>query len=148
MKIILIKDVPKVGKKYEEKDVAQGFALNSLIPRGLAVPATPENSKRMKLEQQRIAGEKKVHDDLALKNFAALCDKEITLTLPANEKGHLFAGIHISEIIPEFKKQLNVDIAAEAFGSIKPLKEVGTHKLAFTVLGKKGSCGVVIHSLK
>lgn len=144
MKIILIKDVPKVGKKYEEKEVAQGFALNSLIPRGLALPATAENSKRIKLEQARILGEKKVHDELALKNFESLCGKEIQLSLPANEKGHLFAGIHITEIIAEFKKQLRIDISADSFGTFKPLKEVGTHTISFTVLGKKGNCNVVI----
>lgn len=43
MKVILKRDVAKVGRKNEIKNVADGYARNSLIPQGLAVPATAEN---------------------------------------------------------------------------------------------------------
>ena len=55
MKIILIKDVKKIGRKYEIKEVADGYALNALIPYGLAVPATPNYLKGMEERKKRDA---------------------------------------------------------------------------------------------
>jgi len=49
MKVILNKDIPKVGKKYEVKNVADGHALNFLIPHGLAVAATAGALKKLEI---------------------------------------------------------------------------------------------------
>ena len=62
MRIILLKDVDKVGKKFEVKDVKDGFARNSLIPQGLAKQATEE--ALIWLETQKEIAEKKAEVDL------------------------------------------------------------------------------------
>ena len=49
MKVILLKDVPKLGKRYETKEVNAGHALNLLIPQGLVIVATPDAIKRVGL---------------------------------------------------------------------------------------------------
>jgi len=48
MKVILLKEVPKLGHKFDVKDVSDGHAQNFLIPRGLVVPATPAAEKKIK----------------------------------------------------------------------------------------------------
>ncbi|MES3031243.1 MAG: 50S ribosomal protein L9 [Patescibacteria group bacterium] len=129
MKIILLKDVPKVGKRFEVKDISDGYALNLLVPKGLATPATPEALKRLDLEKSRTAGEEKVHQELLEKNLAMLEGKKITLTEKGNEKGNLFAGIHKLEIIPAIEKQARVQIDPEHMILEKPIKEAGEHKI-------------------
>ena len=52
MKIILLKDVAKVGRKFDLKEVSDGYAANLLIPRGLAVVATNDAIKRMESSEQ------------------------------------------------------------------------------------------------
>ena len=127
MKIILLKDVKKIGKKYEIKDVADGYALNSLIPNNIAVPATASYIKMVeaKKKQSTLMKEdfKKAYEYAVTK----LPDGKLHVSGKVNEKGHLFAGIHPEQIIEEFKKETGVILCAEHFSLEKPLKEVGDH---------------------
>lgn len=127
MKIILLKDIAKVGKKYDVKDISEGYAQNMLIPKGLAVAATPDVLKRVELEKARDEGEKKLRNDLLMKNLKDLDGITVTMIEKANEKGHLFAGIHKPEIIPAIFNQTKLQIDAEHMILDKPIKEVGTH---------------------
>ena len=103
MKIILLKDVPKVGKKHETKEVPDGYGRNFLLKRGLAEIATASAIKRVEEIKKTAAVEKKIQEDLLMKNLEDLNDITITLKEKANEEGHLFAGIHKEEIISEKK---------------------------------------------
>lgn len=133
MKIILLKDIPKVGRKYEMKDISDGYALNLLIPKGLAIAATKDAIKRVDLEKSRDEGEKRVHQELLLKNLAELAGVTISMIEKANEKGHLFAGVHKLEIIPAIQKQTRLQIDAEHIVLDKPIKEIGMHEIQVRV---------------
>ena len=129
MKIILLKDVKKIGKKYEVKDVADGFALNSLIPSGSAVPATG-NYLKMIEERKKQSGLTKDNFKKTLEDaIAKLQDKRLDIKGKVNDLGHLFAGVHINQIIEEFKKQTGMLLDKEIFDLDKPIKEVGEHKI-------------------
>jgi len=70
MKIILLKDIKGVGKKFEEKEVSDGYANNFLIPKNLATPVSPSNLnmiKQMKEEsdKKRTEEEKEVNEKLS-----------------------------------------------------------------------------------
>lgn len=127
MKIILLKDVQKIGKRYETKEVSDGFAANSLIPRKLAIPATPDAVKRISLEIAREVGEKKVQDALVAKQLSDLKGKTITFAGKTNEKGHLFAGLHAKEIAEL------VQLKADHIVLAKPIKEIGKHPIKVVI---------------
>ncbi len=137
MKIILLKDVAKVGKKYDVKSISDGYALNLLIPKGLAVIATADIVKKLDLERSRDEGEKRVREELILKNLSDLDGVTVTMTEKANEKGHLFAGIHTPEIVPAIEKQTRLQIAPEYIVLDKPIKEIGVHIVEVRVGNKK-----------
>lgn len=132
MKIILLKDVKKIGKKYDVKDVADGFALNSLIPSGSAVPATG-NYLKMIEERKKQSGLIKDNFKKTLEDaIAKLQDKRLDIKGKVNELGHLFAGIHTNQIIEEFKKLTGLKLDEDIFNLDKPIKEVGEHKIELT----------------
>ncbi len=137
MKIILLKDVAKVGRRYETKDISDGYAINLLIPKGLAMAATPNALKQIEGEKAKYEGEKKLHQELLLKNLKDLEGVTITMYEKANEKGHLFAGVHKQEIIPEIQKQTRLQVDAEHIILDKPIKEIGDHDIEIKVGEKK-----------
>ncbi len=144
MKIILIKDTKKLGKKYEIKNVADGFALNSLIPQSFAIPATDSNLKsletRIKQDKLNIAEFQKMFEY----GLAKLPDGKLHITGKANAKGHLFASVTKERIISEFKKESGVEINDEHFDLEKPLKEIGEHAIDIRINGGKYKLTVLV----
>ena len=65
----------------------------------------------------------------------------------ANEKGHLFAGIHKEQIIPEIKRQAKIDMLPEFIILEKPVKEVGEHEISVKVADKTVKFKLIVKSL-
>ena len=145
MKIILLKDIPNVGQRYDIKDVSSGFALNHLLPRGLAEAATPKAVAKIEAIKVNDLTQKKIQEELLLKSLEKI--KSITLHLKekTNDKGHLFAGITKERLAEEIKKQEKIDVLPESIKLNKPLKEAGEHKIMIEILGKKAEFKVVIN---
>lgn len=139
MKIILLKDVAKVGRKYETKEISDGYALNLLIPKGLAVAATADAVKRIGVELTKEEGERKIHHELLMKNLKELDGATITMKEKANDKGHLFAGVHKAELIPEIQKQTRLQVDESHIVLDKPIKEIGDHTIDIKIGEKKAS---------
>ena len=146
MKIILLKDVAKLGKKFETKEVSSGHALNLLIPQKLALPATPDVLKRLEKEKAKADGERKIHEDLLLKNIKDLDGITLTIAGKANEKGHLFAGLHREAIVAELLKQTELQIDESFIQLDHPLKEIGEHMVEVKGGGKSVKFKVVIQA--
>lgn len=144
MKIVLLKDVKGVGKKHDVKTVADGFALNSLIPQKLAEVATAKVLARVELIKKQEEADKKVQEDLLAKNLKALHDATVEVVAEANEKGHLFAGLHAADVAPLVKAQTQIDVAAEFIKIDKAIKEVGEHKIDVKVQGKSATFTLVV----
>lgn len=144
MKVILLKDTKKVGKKFETKEVSDGYALNFLIPNKLAEVATPSSIKKLEVVKKRDAEEKKVQEDLLVMNLKSLDGVSIELKEPANDKGHLFKGVHKEEIITALKTQGHLDLLPEYIILEKPIKEVGEHTIEAKVQNKTVKFKVVI----
>ncbi len=144
MKVILLKNVPKTGRRLQVIDVADGFAMNSLFPQKLAELATQDAIARADKVRASEEAEKAVREDLLLKNLKSIEDVTIHVTGKANEQGHLFAGIHKEQLIPLLKEEGKIDIDAEYIILDKPLKEVGEHAVEVKVQDRKASFKVVI----
>lgn len=144
MKVILLKNVPKLGRRLQIMDVADGFAMNSLFPQKLAELATDDAVARADKLRASEEAEKAVREDLLLKNLKSIEAVIIHVTGKANEQGHLFAGIHKEQLIPLLKEEGKIDIDSEYIILDKPLKEVGEHKVSVKVQDNTAEFTVVI----
>lgn len=147
MKVILLKDVPKVGRRYDIKNLADGYARNFIIKNKLGDMATPKLIAWAEREKGRLTQEKKIHEDLLIKNLEGLKGITITLHGKANDQGHLFAGIHKEQLIPAIKEATRLDVDADHVILEKPIKEVGEHEVKIVVQDKKASFKVVVEKV-
>lgn len=144
MKVILVKDVPKLGRRFDIKEVNSGYATNFLIPKGLVVSATPDAVKKLEAERTKSEGERKVQEELLVKNLEAL--ENVTVTIPgkANDKGHLFAAIHAEIIAKELERQAHIEILPSFLVMEHPLKEIGEHTIEVKTAGKAAKFKVIV----
>ena len=147
MKIILLKDVAKIGKKYDIKDVSDGYAQNMLLPRGLAKLATKDAIAKVEQLKANDLTAKKIQEELLLKNLEIIKNLKLELKEKTNEKGHLFAGITKEILHSELVKKTRLNIDISSIKLDKPIKEVGEHKVLVEVLGKKAEFTLVVSSL-
>lgn len=144
MKVVLLKDVSGVGRKNEVETVSDGYALNLLIPKKLAVagtPATIAHAERLKSEG---SVKRKIQEDLLLKNLATLDGVVIEMSEKANEQGHLFAGIHANAIAAALKKQKGIDLLPEFLVLHKPVKEVGERIITVKAHDRAGKFALIV----
>ena len=124
MQVILLEDIEKLGKKFDIKEVADGYALNFLIPKGKAKKATKETLKWLKSQKENL--EKKSEDELKkTQDFASSIDgQEIMLPVKIGEEGQLFESI-TSQKIAEKLKELGFEVKKTQIDLIEPIKEMG-----------------------
>lgn len=146
MKVILKQDIKGIGRKYEIKNVADGYANNFLIPKKLAEYASPEMVKKFQIIKTQEEVEKDIKDKLTEKQIDALKDVKIELNKKTNEKGHLFEKIHPEEISKALKEQAGIEFGPE-FLDLEPIKEIGEHKIKVVIGKKQGEFILVVESL-
>lgn len=144
MKVILKKDISGLGRKYDIKNVSDGYASNYLIPNKLAEYASPEALKKAEIAKAATEGEMKVQENLMMKQIEALKGVKIVLEKKANEKGHLFEKIHPEEIVAALKEQARVEISKESIKISEPIKEIGEHTLTVEVGKSRGEFTISI----
>lgn len=145
MKVILLKDVAKVGKKYDVKDVADGYALNFLIPQGKAKTATASGLEKVDALKALADSERKVQEDLLSKSIHDIDGKSLEVSLKANDKGHLFAGLHKEQIAELLSSSIHSSIAPSFIVLDKPIKETGEHDILVSADGKKATLKLIIN---
>lgn len=128
MKVILLEYVYKHGVAGEVIDVANGFARNYLIPKGLAVQATPGEMKRaQKLRDQAAA--RRTALDQQLNELARQIDNvELIFGRRAAVTGKLFGSVTTAEIAEALREKTGIDINRRRI-SQQTLREVGTHEV-------------------
>lgn len=147
MKVIFLKDVPRIGKRRDIKEVNSGYAMNFLIPRKLAEMATVNAIALLEKKKKNIEIERELQEDLLIKNLETIKGKVLYMKMKADEKGHLFSGIHKKEIAEEMKKQNHADIAEEFIILEKPIKAVGEFEILISIKNKKSSFKLVVDKI-
>lgn len=144
MKVILLKDIPGVGNKYESKNVADGYAQNYLLPRKLAELGTREALKRFERMRAQGESERIIQLNLLSKNLEALAGTVIEIAERANEKGHLFSGIHRERIAEELKRQKGITLTPELILLPHPIKAIGEHTVLVSTADTRANFKLVI----
>jgi large subunit ribosomal protein L9 len=124
MKVILLQDVDKTGKKLEVKNVADGFAKNFLIPNGLAKLATKDALKWLDM-QKEIEGKK---SEEALKRTQDLASSmeglEVVMLVKVGDEGQLFESITAQKISDRLK-EMGFEIKKTQIEIAEPIKDIG-----------------------
>lgn len=121
MKVVLLKDVRDTGRAHSVIEVADGHAINFLIPRKLAVQATGTALKMAEGKQKQQVAKRELDKTLIEERIAALADGIVTITKKANEQGHLYDGVDAADIAAA------AQLPEDAIHLTKSIKELGTH---------------------
>ena len=146
MKVILQKDVKGVGHAHDTIDASDGYALNFLIPKRLAVPATEGAQKEAEFRQRQVHERKTLDAKLLAQNLAALAEARIVIRTKANEKGHLYDTIGAADLSAAVKTQAHVDLPEEAVRLEKPIKQLGTFEVPVSAGETFGKFTIIIES--
>lgn len=132
MKIILTKDVRKVGQKGQIVEVSEGYGRNFLIKQGMGKAAVGGILKDAENKADLKKGVAANQTENELRILSEINKKKFTLTANASDKGHLFAAIHKKEIA-KVSGVLEKNIALD-----KDIKELGEFDITVNLGGKKG----------
>jgi large subunit ribosomal protein L9 len=129
MKVILQKEVDKLGAPGDVVDVADGFARNFLIPRGMAAAASKGAVKHA--DRLRDAHEKRQR--AALQEAQAIADKlgatPIRISAKAGEDGRLFGSITVHQVADEIEKIAGGEIDRKQIHLAESIRSVGAHEV-------------------
>ena len=126
MKVVLLQDVKKLGKKGDIVSVKDGYAANFLIPKKLAVPATDGIVKSITLQKQQAQAKKEKERKKLLKLKEKLENTKIFITKKAaGEK--LFGSVSAAEIVEKLRKNYNLQISKKNILITQPIKTIGNH---------------------
>ncbi len=126
MKVILLDDVAKVGRRGEVRDVSDGYARNFLIPKKLALSATAGNLKNLdhiKQQQDAKASRIKTDADSLRARIEALAFED---RRQASEEGKLFGSV-TSQDVAEFLDRHGIKIERRRIMLEEPIKSLGEH---------------------
>jgi large subunit ribosomal protein L9 len=146
MKVILLQDVTKVGRRHEVRQVSDGYAMNFLLPNGLAELATESKVAALSKQEVQRTERKAVQRELLEKDLEKSSGKKIAINSKANEKGHLFKGIHAADIVAAIETQLGIRLPEDALKLSEPIKETGDHTVA--IAAKDGKTIAVLVSVE
>lgn len=136
MKVILLQDVAKIGKRSQVVEVPDGYALNQLIPKRMAEAATVVNMKRIEKLQASAQASSAADEARFEAAHKALTEKTIKIPTELNEQGHSFKAV--SElVIAEAAQEMGIDIEAAMIVVGQPIKEAGEHTVELVRGDKK-----------
>ncbi len=135
MEVVLLKDIKRLGKAGDVRNVADGYARNYLIPRGLVAPATAglvrEAREHTAAQARRSAQEQAEAQTLA----EQLADVSLEFTARAGETGRLYGSITAGDIAEALEKQTGLAVDRRKIMLEEPIRELGAYRIAIRFSG-------------
>ena len=129
MKVIFLQDVPNVARAGEIKEVADGYGRNFLIPRNLALLASPSVISMAKM-QRRIEEQKQDTDTAKLVEIAEQIEgKEVSLQARAGSKERLYGAITASDIASELESTTGIVVDKRKIELGEPIRQIGSYEV-------------------
>lgn len=129
MEVIYLKDLSGQGRAGQVKQVADGYALNFLIPKGYAKQLSglaKQQINKQLAEKQKKQDKKKENER---KTLLKLSGKTFTVKAKAGESGQLFAAVHEADVVKVAEKSLNQDLSDLKIFFPSPVKHLGTFEV-------------------
>ncbi len=140
MKVVLLKDVKNTGRAGAVIECSDGHAQNFLIPRGMAVVATPAAIKVAESRAKQYVEQKELDVKLIENRLNALAEGRIVITKKANEQGHLYDGVDAAEIAAA------TELPESVIKLEKPIKDLGEFAVPVAMGATFGSIVIFIEA--
>ena len=147
MRVLFIKDVGGVGRRGEIKDVADGYALNALIPSGKVVQATKEAVAAAEKREEHEKARAKAQQEQTKEALKKLDHQTIVIREKANDQGHLFKKVKKVDLADKISNSVGSYIDPEMIvmtGNF--LKETGKHVVRVAGEGAEAVVTIVIEA--
>jgi large subunit ribosomal protein L9 len=128
MKVLLIKDVYKLGRAGEIKKVANGYGRNYLIPQGFAIPATPGAMKQADRIKVKATERRAVLNEELSSVAEVLEGKTLTFAVKAGETGKLYGSISDQDIVEFVKENFEIELEKRQVET-EPIRELGEYTI-------------------
>jgi len=129
MKVILKEDVKSVGDMGHIVDVADGFARNYLVPKGLAIEANVKNMRSLEHEKKVIQEKAKKAKMSAQDLSNSIASMDLVIKSKAGEEGKLFGSVTTMDIAEQLKNQ-GFEIDKKKISMDEPIKRLGTYAVS------------------
>ena len=133
MKVILLQDVKKLGKKGDIVEVSEGSGRNFLLPRKLAAPGTSENINDAKQKKAAAAHKAQVASDEAVILASQLKKVELTIPVKVGEGGKIFGTVTGKDVSEAAQRQYQLDLDKKKVEIKNPIKALGTYEVIIHV---------------
>ena len=138
MKVILLQDVAKIGRKGEIAEVPNGYAMNQLIPARKAEPATAANLKKVSKVQAELAASAANIDAVFTAALEKLQAETLEISAEMNEQEHLFQAISDADVVAAAEAK-EIAITSAMVGFSDPIKSAGEHTVLLQAGQNNGS---------
>lgn len=129
MKVILSDDVEKLGRKGDVVTVADGYARNFLVPKGLAMIASRGSLKQAEMMQKARAEKDQRDKEIAAAKVATLAATPVYISARAGEEGRLFGSVTRSDVARAIEDQLEEVVDRHNIRLDDPIRTLGTHQV-------------------
>lgn len=135
MKVVLLENIPGKGRAGEITEVSAGFARNFLLPRGLAVVATPAIIKETELRLQKEVKAESLDRDKLLELAEQIEGKELRFTARAGAGDRLFGSVTAADIAEELSQVVGSVVDKKKIDIERPLRQAGSHEVFVRLAG-------------
>nr|WP_092074575.1 50S ribosomal protein L9 [Dendrosporobacter quercicolus]NSL49031.1 50S ribosomal protein L9 [Dendrosporobacter quercicolus DSM 1736]SDN02178.1 large subunit ribosomal protein L9 [Dendrosporobacter quercicolus] len=133
MKVIILEEVKKLGKKGDVIEVSEGYARNFLLPRKLAVEATAVNVNSINQQKASEARKRQQAIDEAKLMAAQLSKLTVTISVKTGEGGKLFGSVTGKDIADALAEQHNIELDKRKIEIKDAIKGLGTYPVIIKV---------------